>query len=116
MSKKKRVHIVSAVNAANVSKDGTKHGYFYESLSVHKLNKKMDPFLLTLNEKVTNTDSYSHNGEEFLFVISGSAELLLDDESVVLHSGDCVYFDANLKHRLTSLGNNEVKVMVVVMR
>ena len=99
-----------------VSKDGTNHGYFYESLSVRKQNKKMDPFLLTLNEKVANTDTYSHNGEEFLFVISGSAELLLDDESVVLNGGDSVYFDANLKHRLTSRGNEEVKVMVVVMR
>ena len=99
-----------------VSKDGTKHGYFYESLSVHKLNKKMDPFLLTLNEKVTNTDTYSHNGEEFLFVISGSAELLLDDQRIVLSGGDSVYFDANLKHRLISFECDEVKVLVVVMR
>lgn len=99
-----------------VSKDGTSHGYFYESLSVRKKNKKMDPFLLTLNEKVTNTDTYSHNGEEFLFVMKGTAELLLDDQRIVLNEGDCVYFDANLKHRLFSLDGNEVKVMAVVMR
>jgi transcriptional regulator with XRE-family HTH domain len=99
-----------------VSKDGTNHGYFYESLSVRKKNKRMDPFLLTLNEKVTNTDTYSHNGEEFLFVMKGTAELLLDDQRIVLGEGDSVYFDANLKHRLLSSGGDEVKVMVVVMR
>lgn len=99
-----------------VSQDGTAHGYFYESLSVRKKNKKMDPFLLTLNEKVTNTDTYSHKGEEFLFVMEGSAELLLDGQSIALDKGDSVYFDANLKHRLLSSGNDEVKVMVVVMR
>jgi quercetin dioxygenase-like cupin family protein len=76
----------------------------------------MDPFLLTLNEKVSNTDTYSHNGEEFLFVIKGSAELLLDDQRIVLNDGDSAYFDANLKHRLLSSGREEVKVMVVVMR
>lgn len=99
-----------------VSRDGTNHGYFYESLSVRKKNKKMDPFLITLNAKVTNTDTYSHNGEEFLFVMKGAAELLLDDQRIVLNKGDSVYFDANLKHRLLSAGGDEVKVMAVVMR
>lgn len=99
-----------------VSQDGTNHGYLYEALSVRKKNKKMDPFLLTLNEKVSNTDTYSHNGEEFLFVMKGTAELLLDDHRIILNEGDSVYFDANLKHRLLSAEGNEVKVMAVVMR
>ncbi|MDA8428975.1 MAG: XRE family transcriptional regulator [Geobacteraceae bacterium] len=99
-----------------VAKDGTSQGYFYESLSVRKKNKKMDPFLITLNEKVTNTDTYSHNGEEFLFVMKGSAELLLDEQRIVLNEGDSVYFDANLKHRLLSSECDEVRVMAVVMR
>ena len=99
-----------------VSQDGSNHGYFYESLSVLKKNKKMDPFLLTLNEKVTNTDSYSHNGEELLFVMKGTAELLLDDQRIVLNEGDSVYFDASLKHRLLSASCDEVKVLVVVTR
>ena len=99
-----------------VSRDGTNHGYFYESLSVRKKNRKMDPFLLTLNEKVTSTDTYSHNGEEFLFIMKGTAELLLDDQRILLNEGDSVYFDASLKHRLLSSVSDEVKVMVVVMR
>ena len=99
-----------------VSKDGSSQGYFYESLSVRKKNKQMDPFLLTLNEKVTNTDTYSHNGEEFIFVMKGTAELLLDGQCFILNEGDCVYFDANLKHRLLSSGTGEVKVLAVVMR
>src|SRR6185369_6359221 len=99
-----------------VSHDGSNHGYFYESLSIRKKNKRMDPFLLTLNEQVNNTDTYSHNGEEFLFVMKGTAELLLDEQCIILNEGDCVYFDANLKHRLLSSGYDEVKVMAVVMR
>ena len=51
-----------------ISQDGSRHGYFFESLSVRKKNKKMEPFLLTLNQKVVNTDTYCHSGEEFLFV------------------------------------------------
>jgi transcriptional regulator with XRE-family HTH domain len=99
-----------------VSQDGSVHGYFYESMSVRKKNRKMDPFLLTLNEKVTNTDTYSHNGEEFLFVLKGTADLLLDGQRIVLNEGDSIYFDATLKHRLLSSSNDEVKVLAVVMR
>ena len=99
-----------------VSEDGSRHGYFFESLSVRKKNKKMDPFLLTLNEQVTNTSTYSHNGEEFLFVMKGKAELLLDDQRILLNEGDSVYFDSNLKHRLLSVDSDEVKVLAVVVR
>jgi transcriptional regulator with XRE-family HTH domain len=101
-----------------ISEDGSRHGYFFESLSVRKKNKKMDPFLLTLNEQVTNTSTYSHNGEEFLFIMKGKAELLLEDQRILLEEGDSVYFDANLKHRLLSVSAecNEVKVLAVVVR
>jgi transcriptional regulator with XRE-family HTH domain len=99
-----------------ISEDGSRHGYFFESLSVRKKNKKMDPFLLTLNEQVTNTSTYSHNGEEFLYVVKGKAELLLDDQRILLNEGDSVYFDSNLKHRLLSVDRDEVKVLAVVVR
>lgn len=99
-----------------VAQDGTNHGYFYESLSRRKYNKKMEPFILTLNEKVMDTNTYSHDGEEFLFIIKGSAEILLDDQRIDLYEGDGIYFDAKLKHRLLSKDGEEVKVMVVVMR
>lgn len=99
-----------------ISQDGANHGYFYESLSNHKKNKKMEPFFLTLNEKAMDTSTYCHEGEEFLFVMKGSAELLLDEQRVVLSEGDAVYLDSTLKHRLLSQGCDEVKVLVVVMR
>jgi len=99
-----------------ISEDGSSHGYFFESLSVRKKNKKMDPFLLTLNEQVGNTCTYSHNGEEFLFIMQGKAELLLDDQRILLNEGDSVYFDSNLRHRLLSVDSDEVKVLAVVVR
>jgi mannose-6-phosphate isomerase-like protein (cupin superfamily) len=48
--------------------------------------------------------------------MKGTAELLLDDQHIVLREGDSVYFDATLKHRLLSSGGGEVKVLAVVMR
>lgn len=99
-----------------ISRAGTRQGYSYESLSFHKQNKKMEPFLLTVSEKALEENTYSHDGEEFLFVMKGTAELLLDDRRVTLYEGDSVYFDSTLKHRLLSKEGDEVKVLAVVTR
>jgi transcriptional regulator with XRE-family HTH domain len=99
-----------------ISRSGTSQGYSYESLSFRKQNKKMEPFLLTVTEKAAEENTYSHDGEEFLFVMKGVAELLLDDERIILNEGDCVYFDSSLKHRLLTADGAEVKVLAVVTR
>lgn len=99
-----------------ISRAGTSQGYSYESLSYRKQNKKMEPFLLTVAEKPTEENTYSHDGEEFLFVMKGTAELILDEERITLEEGDCVYFDSLLKHRLLSKDGAEVQVLAVVTR
>jgi transcriptional regulator with XRE-family HTH domain len=99
-----------------ISRAGTSQGYSYESLSFRKQNKKMEPFLLTVTEKVSEENTYSHDGEEFLFITSGTAELLLDERRITLNEGDCIYFDSALKHRLLSKDGSEVKVLAVVTR
>jgi transcriptional regulator with XRE-family HTH domain len=99
-----------------ISRAGTSQGYSYESLSIRKQNKKMEPFLLSVTEKASEENTYSHDGEEFLFIMSGTAELLLEDERIILEEGDCVYFDSSLKHRLLSSDGSEVKVLAVVTR
>ncbi len=99
-----------------ISRAGTNQGYSYESLSFRKQNKKMEPFLLTITQKVSEENTYSHDGEEFLFVTKGCAELLLDDRRITLNEGDSVYFDSTLKHRLLSKDGSEVKVLAVVTR
>ena len=99
-----------------ISRAGTSQGYSYESLSFRKQSKKMEPFLLTVSEKALEENTYSHDGEEFLFIMKGTADLLLDDRRFTLFEGDCVYFDSALKHRLLSRDGGEVKVLAVVTR
>ena len=76
----------------------------------------MEPFLLSITEKALEENTYSHDGEEFLFVMKGTAELVLDEKRIILEEGDCVYFDSSLKHRLLSKDGSEVKVLAVVTR
>jgi len=65
----------------------------------------MEPFLLTVDPGMRDEENlYSHEGEEFLMILDGEAELLLEEERIVLAEGDCVYFESSLKHRLLSHG------------
>ena len=99
-----------------ISKGGSNQGYFYESLSFYKHNKKMDAFMITITEKVLEANTYNHEGEEFIHIMSGNADLLLDDKIFTLHQGDSVYFDSSLRHRLLTHDDKEVKVLVVVTK
>ena len=99
-----------------ISKDGSKHGYTYETLSYRKKNKKMEPFLLTVTERAQEETLYNHEGEEFLLIVSGKAEIILDDERYTLEEGDAVYFDSTVKHRLLAKEGETVQVLAVVTR
>ncbi|TYO99205.1 XRE family transcriptional regulator [Geothermobacter ehrlichii] len=99
-----------------ISAKGTGHGYTYETLSYRKRNKKMEPFMLTISERAGEETLYNHEGEEFLLILKGKAEILLEEERVVLKEGDAVYFDSSLRHRLLACEGEEVQVLAVVTR
>jgi mannose-6-phosphate isomerase-like protein (cupin superfamily) len=74
----------------------------------------MEPFIITLNDTVSEYTTYSHEGEKFLFILKGTAEILLDDEHVILGEGDSIYFDSTMKHRFLSKDGSEVKILSIV--
>ena len=110
--KKADRRIVSRV----ISVAGTGHGYTYEALSFRKRNKKMEPFVVTVAKRPDEETLYNHEGEEFLLILKGQAEILLEDERILLEEGDAVYFDATLRHRLLSCGGEETQVLAIVTR
>jgi transcriptional regulator with XRE-family HTH domain len=99
-----------------ISKAGTGHGYTYEALSFRKRNTKMEPFMVTIGERPDEETLYNHEGEEFLLILKGRAEVILEEERIALEEGDAVYFDAALKHRLLAREGEEVQVLAVVTR
>ncbi len=58
-------------------------------------------------------ETYQHDGEEWLHVLSGRVRLCLDGTLHVLEPGDSAHFDSRLPHRLTALGGNDAKIILV---
>jgi len=92
---------------------GTFYGYRYESLAYKKIGKSMEPYILdpAFEEKAV----FSHDGEEFMYVLEGTHEFVHNNKKYILRKGDSAYFDSKIPHRGRSLGKKKAKVLIVGM-
>lgn len=96
------------------SKEGVRYGYSYESLAPDKINRSMEPFLVTLEPMERKGAPYSHEGEEFIFVLEGRIEVQLDTYTDILEAGDSIYYDSTVPHRVTCLDETPAKILAVI--
>ena len=85
----------------------------YESLAHKHASRSMDPFLITLPPGTAREEALPHPGEEFLFVQKGAVKFEYDKEVVSLKSGDSLYFDATIPHRLINASTSPATVLCV---
>ena len=58
--------------------------------------------------------AYSHEGEEFIYVLQGRFEVWLEEvEHYVLRPGDCLYFSSTQPHRWLNPGKTEARLLWV---
>jgi transcriptional regulator with XRE-family HTH domain len=90
----------------------TMEGYHYEALAHQKSGKNMEPFLLmpAFDEKAI----FSHDGEEFMYILEGVHEFVYDNKKYTLHEGDSIYFDSKIPHTGRSVGNKRAKILAVM--
>ena len=94
-----------------VSKE-TLYGYHYEALAHKKVGKNMEPYIVVpaFDEKGV----FSHEGEEFMYVLEGTHEFVYDNKIYQLNEGDSVYFDSIIPHSGRSLGEKKAKLLAVM--
>lgn len=85
----------------------------YESLAFKRQNRSMDPFVITVPANTARDKALSHEGEEFLLVLSGSISFEYDKELYSLEEGDSLYFDAHVEHRLINNSQTTSRVLCV---
>lgn len=107
------VCVVRAEERQAAIRGGSSFGYDYESLAHKKIHKHMEPFVLTFPSHVNKDVHFEHDGEEFLFVLSGRIEFEVGGQTWRLSPGDSLYFDATVPHRGRSIGE-EAKALVVI--
>ncbi len=76
-------------------------------------NAVMEPHLFRIAPKAGSGESYTHEGEEFLFVLRGELEISVQDEHYRLKPGDSFYFESATPHSWSNPGNSETQVLWV---
>jgi DNA-binding transcriptional MerR regulator/quercetin dioxygenase-like cupin family protein len=76
-------------------------------------NTVMEPHLFTIAPGAGSGDSYAHEGEEFLFVLRGTLDISLEDQTHQLRAGDGFYFESNTPHTWRNLGTTKTVVLWV---
>ena len=87
------------------------HHYF--SLGRGKTDRHMEPFFIAIEpdeEKVLS----SHEGEEFIIVVSGEIELVYGGDTYRLKAGDSIYYNSIVPHRLGASGDSRGEIYATI--
>ena len=76
-------------------------------------NTVMEPHLFRIAAQAGSGESYTHEGEEFLYVLRGELQIALQDEEYRLKRGDSFYFESATPHRWKNPGKNETWILWV---
>ena len=85
----------------------------FRSLAPQKANRNMEPFLIDVHLETGTPKLNDHEGEEFIYVLSGVIEILYGDESYKLSAGDSIYYDSVVPHHVHAVGG-EAQILAVV--
>ena len=79
------------------------------------INRRMEPYLLTLNKGVDlEGHFYTHKGDEFAFVLEGELEVEIEGEKQLLREGDSLYIESTVPSRWVNRGNKKATLLWVL--
>jgi len=88
--------------------------YRFESLDFTAVERKLNAYLATFEPIAADkARAHEHEGAEFIYVLTGSLGLRVEEEEVVLEAGDSVYFDSRRSHAYRKVGEVPCSALVV---
>ncbi|EEL48134.1 helix-turn-helix domain-containing protein [Bacillus cereus] len=97
-----------------INKTNTLHyQFFYRDLAGNIENPIFNPILVLLNPGAKREESYSHSGQEFLYVLEGKLTIIIDKEEHVLNPYDCISLDSTTPHNWVNKTDSIVKFLCV---
>ncbi len=86
----------------------------YQLLSEELSKKAFQPMLVRVPKEIQELILSSHEGEEFLYVVSGPLRFYMEPYSgVLLETGESVHFDATMPHGVTAAGDEDALFLAV---
>jgi quercetin dioxygenase-like cupin family protein len=112
-----RLHTYCVVRADKAPSANRRKEYRYRDLAYNFAGKKAEAFLVTVDPKPGKgkLPVYSHPGQEFNYVLSGTLKVVIDGHELLLEEGDSLYFDSGKGHAMAAVGRGAAKFLAVII-
>ncbi len=89
--------------------------YAYTTLTPGAENKHLKAFRVVIDPMTDHKGvGYQHEGEEFVYVISGKVEIIVGENVNALEKEDCLHFNSGIKHNLRNTGKKAAELLVII--
>lgn len=89
--------------------------YKYRSLAHGFRHAKVEPFEVIVEPGDKPMSLNTHPGQEFNMILEGSIQLQISGNDLILHEGDCIYFDAARPHGMKALNGKKVRFLAIII-
>jgi transcriptional regulator with XRE-family HTH domain len=88
-------------------------GLTFKALATDKNGRHMEPFIVDIEPDAVQEKSV-HEGEEFIHVVAGKLSLEYGADSYILETGDSVYYDSIVPHRVLAADGAPARIIAVI--
>lgn len=107
--------LTPAGEGMEVVRRGTEKGHTYHLLSYQRGNKKSyEPFLITMDDASEVFPTFSHPGQEFIYLLEGSILYRHGNHIYEMKPGDSLSFDAEVPHGPEKLLDVPIRLLSII--
>ena len=112
-----RLRVYAVTRAGRGVKVERRRDYGYQSLAFNFVDKKMQPFLITIEPRPESepVPMNAHPGQEFNYMLEGTVLAVVDNHEVLLSPGDSIYFDSRHGHGMKAVGGRPARFVAVIL-
>ncbi len=106
--------LADSISFSNGTTDARKH-MEYHALARQKAGRHMEPFIIDIQpSEERNFKLSAHEGEEFIYVMSGEVEIDYGKETYTLCEGDSIYYDSIVEHHVHGAAGRQARILAMV--
>ncbi len=83
-------------------------------LGLGMLEQLVTPLLLQLEPGARSGSALTHDGQDFIFCLSGEILYLLNGRGYILEPGDSLFFDGRLPHGFRNAGTEAASMLIIL--
>lgn len=110
-----RVQAPDVIRFSGKDPQATSSNLDFYSMGAGKRDRHMEPFMIDVKPRRGEAPPLSaHEGEEFIYVLSGAIQIRYGKNHYELSAGQSIYYDSVVPHDVSAKGDENARILAVV--